>query len=388
MIVKLKTGDDCSQSGSGVQRNPLGWRAYEWETPDAYPKVAPVPTTYVVRQAIVDERDGKPPIAIDYRYGKYQVDANAQRPLGFGWRESLNEFSRVLTRSEMVQDARARPGVAVETSCVVDIAVLSSLVAKALTSRDPKDNFPTNLCPAGDQTAFAWGDKTAQNYTCWNVVEGDPLGHVNEIQFPATVFCQRLGASASLSFPIVRQSAIWKSISISFELDGYVISRSTDTFSYDFERRHPRSTRNVFSTLSALDDGSSIETTNEYSDDVSRWFLGRLTKSHVTKKGDLVGTGPDRKTETRCSRFEYDNETGLLSAQEANCETPKAVTTRIARDIYGNVTTKKFPPMANPITPQIGIRCIRTFRSGYDRRTRTSIVNRARYRHGSTDSNR
>ena len=119
-----------------------------------------------------------------------------------------------------------------------------------------------------------------------------------------------------------------------------MISRSTDTFSYDSNGGILDRHGNVFSTLSALDDGSSIETTNEYSDDVSRWFLGRLTKSHVTKKGDLVGTGPDRKTETRCSRFEYDNETGLLSAQEANCETPKAVTTRIARDIYGNVTTK------------------------------------------------
>ena len=158
----------------------------------SYPKVAPVPTTYVVRQAIVDERDGKPPIAIDYRYGKYQVDANAQRPLGFGWRESLNEFGRGVFDAQRDGAGRARPAWSGRRNVMrCGHAVLSSLVAKALTSRDPKDNFPTNLCPAGDQTAFAWGNKTAQNYTCWNVVEGDPLGHVNEIQFPATVFCQR-----------------------------------------------------------------------------------------------------------------------------------------------------------------------------------------------------
>jgi RHS repeat-associated protein len=343
-----KTGDDCDQSVSGVHRNPLGWRAYERETPDAYPKVAPVPTTYVVRQAVVDEDDGKPPVTIDYRYGKYQADANAERPLGFGWRESLNEFSGVLTRSEMVQDARARPGVAVETSCVSDTGVLSSLVARALSSRDPKDNFPINLCPGEDQSAFAWGNKISQNESCWNVVEGDPQGHVNEIQLPETAFCQRVGASASLSFPIVCQSAIWKSVSTSFELDGHVISRSANTFSYDANGGILDRHGNVLSTLSALDDGSSIETTNEYSDDVSSWFLGRLTKSQLTKKGDQIGTGPDRKTERQCSRFEYDGETGLLSAQEANCKTSKAVRTRITRDIYGNITTKLVSTTAEP----------------------------------------
>ena len=191
-----------------------------------------MPTTYVVRQSVVDEADGKPPVVIDYRYGKYQVDANASRPLGFGWRESLNEFSKVLTRSEIVQDARTLPGVAVETSCVVDTDVLASMVTKALTSSDAKDRFPTNLCTSGDPVAWAWGRKILQRSTCWNVVEGDSQGNVDEIQLPATAACarQRSGPNATLSGKVVRQSAIWKSLSISFELDGHVISQSTDTF--------------------------------------------------------------------------------------------------------------------------------------------------------------
>jgi RHS repeat-associated protein len=369
------TGDDCSRSGSGVQRNPLGWRAYEREAPDVYPKVAPIPTTYVVRQAVVDAADGKPPVAIDYRYGKYQVDANAEQPLGFGWRESLNEFSRVLTRSEMVQDARARPGVAVETTCIADTDVLNSMVAKALTSPDPKDNFPTNLCSAEGQTAFAWGIKTSENDTCWNVVEGDAHGGVNEIQLPETTFCQRSGRNASLSIPIVRQSAIWKSVSTSFELDGQLISRSTDTFSYDSNGGILDRHGNVVWTMSALADGSSIRTINEYSDNASSWFIGRLTKSHVIKKADLINERPDeetkarcssleyenetgllsppeancaRKTEKRCSHFEYDDKTGLLSLQEANCETRQPVTTQNGRDVYGNVTTKSVSAPAEP----------------------------------------
>jgi RHS repeat-associated protein len=352
-----KTGDDCQNSASGVQRNPLGWRAYERESPDAFPKVAPVPTTYVVRQAIVDERDGQPPVAIDYRYGKYQVDANAARSLGFGWRESLNEFSGILTRSEMVQDARARPGVAIETSCVADTTVLNAMVRKALTSNDLMDRFPTNLCQQGDQIALAWGYKISENDTCWTIAEGDTQGHVNDVQLPTTALCSKPGSGTPVAIPTIRQSAISKSVSTSFELDGHIISKVTDTFVYDAAGDILSRHGNVISTVSALGDGSSIETANEYSDDSSRWFLGRLTKTRVTKIGDLIGGGADRKTEKRCSRFEYAEETGLLSAQEVNCESSKAVTTRMVRDVFGNVAAKSAFAFGEPV---------QTSRSEYD----------------------
>ena len=264
----LATGSDCQSSASGVKKNPLGRRAYERETPDAFPKVSPMPTTYVVRQAVVDENDGKPPVTVDYRYGKYQVDAEASRSLGFAWRESLNELSKILTRSEMVQDARTRPGVAFETSCVVD--------TDALLSRQ-KDALPTNLCPAAFPPTLGWGRKISESDFCWNIVEGDDQGKIKEIQLPAVASCARTrGATAQLSQNIVRQSSIWKSVSISYELDGQVISKSTDTFTYDSDGGIQDRHGNVVSTLSTLDDGTSVETINEYSDNPSRWLLGRL----------------------------------------------------------------------------------------------------------------
>ena len=105
---------------------------------------------------------------------------------------------------------------------------------------------------------------------------------------------------------------------------------------------------NVISTRSTLDDGTSIDTTNVYEDDPSRWFLGRLSKTKVVKHGDLIGAGPNRKTEMRCSRFEYDKTTGLLSAQEMNCESARAVTTRLERDDRGNVITKSVFALGEP----------------------------------------
>ncbi len=346
------TGDDCQASASGVRRNPLGWRAYERETPNAFPKVSPIPTTYVVRQAVVDEGDGQPPVPIDYRYGKYQVDAYASRPLGFAWRESLNEFSKILTRSEMVQDVRARPGVAIETTCVTDTVVLNGMVAQA-----SKESFPTNLCKQGDQISLPWGYKVSENDTCWTIVEGDAQGNVNDVQLPATALCTKPGAAAAVAIPTIRQSAISKSVSTAFEIDGRILSKSTETYGYDANGSVLSRHGNVLSTVSVLADGSSVVTQNEYTDDEPNWFLGRLTKTYVTKIGEpVVGQG-NRKTEQRCSQFEYDNQTGLLSAQEINCEKDKAVTMRMARDAFGNVTIKSVSTRAQPV---------QTSRSEYD----------------------
>jgi YD repeat-containing protein len=337
--------NDCDHSGSGVKRNPLGWRSYERETPELYPKVSPVPTTYIVRQALVDQNDGKPTITFDYRYGRYQADANAARSLGFGWRETLNEFSKILTRNEMVQDARSRFGVAIETSCVVDIDALNTKVANAIAPGD-HDKFPTNLCPSGDRARFDWAIKISEQDSCWNVVQGDAQGNVDEIQFPATKLCLRASSSSSLGKSVIRQSTIWKSVSTSFEVDGHLQSRSTDTINYDASGGVLDRHGDVLSTITTLDDGSSIETANEYADDLSRWLLGRLTKTIVTKKGDFVRGS--RQIERRCSRFEYEGVTGLLSLQEINCGSSKSVTTRTERDRFGNAIGKTVSAFGEP----------------------------------------
>jgi YD repeat-containing protein len=349
---------DGADKDSGVVTNPppglptdrpLGWRTYERGSPDSYPKVAPVPTTYVVRKAAVDEGDGRT-VVFDYRYGRYRVDGEATRSLGFGWRESLNEASNILTRSDMVQDARARPGVSRESTCIVKQDVLRDRVKKDLTSDsdDPNDRFPADLRQEGPKTAFDWGYKISENKTCWTVYEGDVNGTVNDVHLPDAGACGNEVKRGNLTSPVIRQSFISMLRKFDFEVDGQTVLSGTDSFAYDTTGGILDRHGNVVSTASALDDGTSIETTNEYADDPSRWFLGRLTKTKVVKRGDLIGAGPTRMTETRCSGFEYEKTTGLLSAQETNCETSKVVTTRMERDTRGNVIVKSISAFGEP----------------------------------------
>ena len=79
-----------------------------------------------------------------------------------------------------------------------------------------------------------------------------------------------------------------------------------------------------------------------------RWFLGKLVRAVVTKTGDLIDGGPNRTVETRCSQFSYDPAKGLLSAQVANCGSPKAVTTRIDRDDFGNIIRRTVSALGEP----------------------------------------
>jgi YD repeat-containing protein len=340
---------DGADPDSGVEGNgPLGWRPYERGTSDTYPKLAPVPTTYVVRKAAVDEGNGRP-VSVYYRYGNYRVDGVATRSLGFGWRESLNDFSNILTRSEAVQDARARPGISREATCVVRQDTLKAWAQRDQTTGSIADRFPENLCPPGDQAAFPWGYKITDNSTCWTIFEGDLVGQVNDIQLPASDACGPDVRRGSLTGVVIRQSAISKSRSLKYEVDGGIISGGTNTFTYDTDGGVLSRSGNVLSTLSSLDDGTSIETKNDYSDNHDRWFLGRLTKTVVTKRGDLVnGVGPARKTETQCTRFEYDGLSGLLALQEVNCGSPKSVTTQVKRDDRGNVVQKTIIAAAEP----------------------------------------
>ncbi|WP_171054517.1 RHS repeat-associated core domain-containing protein [Roseovarius arcticus] len=340
---------DGSDQASGVVANPLGWRAFEREIPDDYPRVAPVPTTYVVRQVVVDAADGLAPATVDYRYGKYQVDADASRPLGFAWRESLNEFSRVLTRQEMLQDARAHPGVTNETSCTVDLSALEAIRGEASGVSVPVTPFPTDLCPQGATVQFDWGYKISDTSTCWSVFEGDLNGNVNELKLPGAE-CGQGKNNGPLSGRIIRQVAIASQVTRTYEVDGYLVSNETSEFEYDAGKileRHG----NVVSVLTTLADGSSTQTTSEYSDDPAKWLLGRLVSSTVTKKGDLVGSGPDRVSETKTACFDYNSETGLLNREVANCDTSREIRTTYKHDRFGNIVgktiaTDRFPDQA------------------------------------------
>ncbi len=327
---------DESDPNSGVKGNPLSSRVYERDTIDTFPKVAPVPTTYVVRQASVDEGNGHP-VVIDYRYGRYRMDALAARSLGFGWRESLNEFSNVLTRSETVQDARSRSGLSSESTCIVYKDVLENMIEEERRHPDdPKKKFPRNMCQE-DRVSYPWGFKISESSTCWTEVEGDLNGQTNNLHLPEGKKCG-YDTPRVMSGYVIRQSSIASTRNVTYELDGRIVSAGTNSFGYDSSGGILERHGDVLSTINALDDGSSIETTNEYTDDPSRWFLGRLTKSVVVKIGDPQdGPGSKRKRETRCSSFEYDEATGMLASQVVNCDSSNAVKTKFRRDAFGNI---------------------------------------------------
>ncbi|MGU3404107.1 RHS repeat-associated core domain-containing protein [Methylobacterium brachiatum] len=323
---------DGADPNSGIAAGgPLGRFAYERGPPDAYPLVAPVPTMYVVRNAQVDQGDGTI-VPFFYRYGGYRIDASLTQPLGFKWRESLNPYSRVLSRTEFVQDFRLRNGVGREATCLIRTDELSTWPAGT--------DFPADLCPEG-KIITDWGQKLNETRNCWAVWEGDLKGVSNEMRFPAIADCESVPPLHTLTGPIIRQSVLSKVLTTTYELDGRVSTAGADTFAYKSNSDILKNDGNVTKTISALADGTSVTTDNTYEDDPDRWFLGRLTQSIVTKVGEPKAPGDaNRKTEQRCSAYLYDPRTGLLSDEIVNCAHPKAVRTHYDRDQFGNVQAK------------------------------------------------
>ncbi len=313
--------------------NLLGFRVYERGLPDPFPLIAPVPTTYVVRRATVDEGGGRT-ASFSYRYGNYRVDNFRMRSLGFGWRESLNEVNGVLVRSVLLQDPRFRNSSKREASCWLPVEKWSS---------HPKP-LPGDLCPEDGATwdGRNWEQKLSETRNCWLLVEGDASHGVSReirncwnVQPPPD-----LPMIAGSPYKI-RQLNLESVRTTQFELDRSLISEGHDTFTYDSPPDILARRANVVNTISELADGSSVKTINEYAQDLidaDRWFLGRLTDSTVTKVGDPIAIGSTtRKTETRKSAFSYDENTGLIARQIANAGNPRAITTSYRRDGFGNI---------------------------------------------------
>ena len=91
---------------------------------------------------------------------------------------------------------------------------------------------------------------------------------------------------------------------------------------------------NVERSSTVLLDGSSTTVDNVYSDDIGRWFLGRLIQSTISK-GSKEGATP--KSDKRVLGFSYDAVTGMLSAEVTDVGSPEAITKRYDRDSSGNI---------------------------------------------------
>ena len=82
--------------------------------------------------------------------------------------------------------------------------------------------------------------------------------------------------------------------------------------------------------------GENIETVNTYVNDTGNWFLGRLTQSTVSTYNS-----------TKTSRFEYDEDSGLLTAEYAEPDNPKGIKKTYLHDAFGNITQSTTHPVAD-----------------------------------------
>ena len=309
---------DLADIGSGEPplRPELAWqRIYEpVSSPTSYPILAPIPASYNVRRVIVSDGP-KRNNAFSYRYGSYRVDALSKASLGFAWRESVNETTGVLTHTDLSQDLTVIGRVLHEQTCYLDFPVKSSGL--------PIDS---QLCSKPPVKGFEWVHPLTKVDNVWDVEEAQVGG----------------GALASRTF---RQVTLKQATSYSYELDGQNTEWHTDSFTYDeqpaphtlLERR-----ANLLTSTTSRGDGSQVTTTNSYdADDSARWFLGRLTKSIVTKVPAHTGTGKQIAPEVKSVGFTYNPVTGLLESETSNFGSSRQVTISYIRDNYGNVVQKQ-----------------------------------------------
>jgi RHS repeat-associated protein len=306
---------ESSITDAGPVKLPLEgkWaRVYEpVRDPISYPILAPVPATYAVRRVIVNKGQGKH-VAFSYRYGGYRMDALAKKALGFAWRESFNETNNVLTQVYLSQDVQYPGKPLREKTCWLNTGAKHSNSAIA-----------SGVCDQSGRNGFDWVRLLTKSDTVWKV-EGAEAG------------------GGLLPKRMVRQISLSTATSYSYELDGRATEWHTDAFTYD-EPIAPKTVLdrrlNVLISTTTWGDGSSLKTVNSYdADDSDRWFLGRLTKSVVTKTPVPVAAGQtEKKPEVRAVGFSYDEETGLLTAETVNLGTTREVTTSYQMDEYGNV---------------------------------------------------
>ena len=125
----------------------------------------------------------------------------------------------------------------------------------------------------------------------------------------------------------VHFSYVGESVAKRYELDGSLVSTVTTLTDYDDHG-------NVSSLSVDYGEGFTETTTNIYDDDLDNWFLGRLTRTEVTK------TAPGQPDQTRTSAFTYDPDSGMLTSEIIE---PDDALLRLEKvyvhDSFGNVST-------------------------------------------------
>lgn len=311
LLVQLRAGYGLNTS---ITYQPLGkplaaadingpWSKVYEPAPSTYPLVSAVPATYAVARVAVSDPQGHS-LAFSYRFGAMRFDALTMRSAGFGWRESYNEASGVLSRQEFLQSAAFVGRTARDTTCRVPKAVVKS----------------DNLCPGASAglPLPAGALRLTEVEQQWTLADPAP-------------------AAGSLESK-VRQVRISGAHARSWELTGVLKGNEVTTIGYDDAKPLLDRHGNVLRTLTQHADGSSVETANEYKDDTPGWLLDRLAKSTITKLGDPSAEPGGRRKDIRITEFTYEPQTGLLATSTADPGSSLAVRTKYTRDDSGNIT--------------------------------------------------
>lgn len=117
---------------------------------------------------------------------------------------------------------------------------------------------------------------------------------------------------------------------------------------------------NITRSVTVYSKNDSIVNVNIYKDDITKWYLGRLTESTVTKVSNAG-------TVIRTSKFGYDPNSGILNKEEVEpTNTQLGYTKTYVHDAYGNITS-------STITPKDTKVAARTQSSVYDANGRFEI---------------
>ena len=303
--------------------------------PLQYPVISSIPPAYVVQSTLHEIPDHV--TQQFYRYGDFRIHATALESLGYGWVEIYHDADQIVRRSEYSRDIETAGKLLREASCWVRFDEMSR-----------KSSPPLNLCPEElEPNDFIIKIKETTNN--WSTHTFTPSLNSKSIK--------------------VRQVQLTETVSESWELDNQLVERESTTITYDSPESYLDRHLNVIATNVTRLDGTSVETINKYEqDDENNWFLGRLSYSTVTKRGDpttlvpkleivdpregpIIPSQIDRKMETRSTSFTYDPKTGLLLSSTVEPGHSLAVTTTFKRDQYGNIiNTTLSAPNEHPRT--------------------------------------
>lgn len=270
----------------------------------SYPLVRPVPSTYLVARVLIDDPSSDA-VQFSYRYGQLLFDAREMKSLGFAWRESLNETSGIIQRSDFSQTSELSGRPLRTASCWLALDRPNDLGGRA------------SLCDA--EAGLAWSKPISETRFEW-------------IQRKAPVAVTPMEKSE------VQRVLLAATRAREWELDGGLVAeeRTTLTYSEDPVSFFAGSANATVTTTTRLD-GTSTIVTNEYADDTARWFLGRLTRTTIDKSRP-PNAGTAASTERRVIAYAYDPVTGLIRSETSDAGHPAAVLKRYERDVSGNVT--------------------------------------------------